>query len=122
MLLSLRGFGRPSTPATVVVRALGPIDRLRRGGAILGAGLGAALVTLPIPLVHLFVPPAGLLLGLVFGVRRMTQREIFQSAEAACPFCHSSQRLGLAGSAFRLPRNVTCSSCLQPLSLEANLT
>ena len=116
--LSLHGFGQPPAQAEVVVGVLGVGERLKRGLVALAAGIGVALVALPIPIVHLVLPPIALLAGIGFGARRLGQREIVILAQGACPFCGTAQRLGLTGSAFRLPRKITCSTCLKPLSLE----
>jgi hypothetical protein len=76
-----------------------------------------AAVALPIPLVHLVLVPGALLLGIIFGAIRLGHREIFSSAEGACPFCGTRQRLGLAGRVFRLPREVFCRNCRRALDL-----
>jgi hypothetical protein len=58
------------------------------------------------------------LAGIVFGVRRAFQREIITAARGPCPFCGTEQTLGLAGSTYRLPRDLKCRSCLQLLTLD----
>lgn len=83
-----------------------------------GLGVGVAVIALPIPLVHLVLVPGGLLLGVILAAIRLGQREIFGSAEGACPFCGTPQRLGLAGRVFRLPRKVFCRNCQRALNLE----
>jgi hypothetical protein len=88
-----------------------------RAAAVAVGGLVLALVALPIPLVHFVLVPAALLLGLGWAAVRLGQREIFASAEGACPFCGTEQRLGLAGRAFRLPRRVHCRPCRRELDL-----
>jgi hypothetical protein len=115
----LRGFGAPATSATVVVERLGPRRRLARAAAVFGLGIAAAAVALPIPIVHFILVPGSLLAGLVLAAVRVTQREIVRSAEGACPFCGTPQRLGLAGRKYRLPRRVHCSSCGRELDLDA---
>jgi hypothetical protein len=116
--LSLKGFGAPATPAAVTTSRLSLRQRLLRGGRVFGLGLASALLMLPIPIIHLIGPPIAILLGLGLGIRRLGEGEIFVSAEGSCPFCHTSQPLGLAGSRFRLPCDLICSSCRQPLRLE----
>jgi DNA-directed RNA polymerase subunit RPC12/RpoP len=61
--------------------------------------------------------PGAVLTGLTLGIIRVRQREIFESAEAACPYCGTVQRLGLAGRTFRLPRAVHCHNCGRQLDL-----
>src|SRR4051812_21003538 len=117
LTVPLTGFGSPPSEAQVVVEKLTLRVRLTRAGAVGGAGLALALIALPIPLVHFVLVPAALLLGFTLGAIRLGQREIFASAEGACPFCGMPQRLGLAGRVFRLPRRVYCSSCQRELDL-----
>lgn len=114
---SLKGFGCAPTPADVVVETLELRQRLSRAGTVAALGLAAALVALPIPLVHLIFVPGALLAGLILGVRRLGQREIFRSAEGTCPCCGARQKLGLAGRAFHLPREIHCNSCGRSLDL-----
>jgi hypothetical protein len=115
---SLKGFGAAPTPAQVVVAKLSLRDRVGRAALMLGGGVAVALVALPIPLVHLVLVPGALLVGVTLAALRVRQREIFRSAEGACPFCGTRQRLGLAGRVFRLPRQVHCRNCQRPLDLE----
>jgi hypothetical protein len=119
LTLPLEGFGVAPTRAQVEIQILTTGERLRRGALGPAVGLGMALVTLPIPLVHLFFPPAALVAGVVLGVRRGLTRELFHRASGPCPFCAVDQRLGLTGSSYRVPRSVKCSHCLQPLTLQA---
>ncbi len=113
----LRGFGAPATAATLVVERLTVRQRVLRAASVFGLGLAAAAIALPIPLVHFVLVPGSLLAGIVLGAVRLTQREIVQSAEGACPFCGTSQRLGLAGRKFQLPRRVHCTTCGRELDL-----
>ena len=117
LTVPLAGFGCAPTEARVTVESLSLRARLARGAAVAGAGLALAVIALPIPLVHFVMVPAALLLGITFGAIRLGQREIFSSAEGACPFCATRQRLGLAGRVFRLPRRVFCNSCQRELDL-----
>jgi hypothetical protein len=117
LTLPLAGFGSEATEAQVVVEHLTLKARLTRAGAVAGAGLVAALIAVPIPLVHFILVPAALLIGLSIGAMRLRHKEIFSSAEGACPFCGTRQRLGLAGKVFRLPRRVFCRNCRRELDL-----
>jgi hypothetical protein len=117
LTVPLTGFGCAPTEATVVVAWLSPRERLARSARVVGTGLVAALIALPIPLVHFVFVPGAVLAGLTLGILRVQQREIFESAEAACPYCGTAQRLGLAGRAFRLPRVVHCHNCGRQLDL-----
>lgn len=116
--LSVGGFGAAPAAGVAVVRMLDRPARLKRAGAVFGGGVLAALVTLPVPLVHLFFPPAALVAGTVFGVRRLRQDAIFTSARGTCPFCGREQSLGLTGAAVRLPRQMKCHGCRRELRLD----
>jgi hypothetical protein len=117
LTVPLTGFGCAPTEATLVVALLTLRERAARSARVVGAGLVAALIALPIPLVHFVFVPGAVITGLTLGILRVRQREIFQSAEAACPYCGTAQRLGLAGRAFRLPRVVHCHNCGRRLDL-----
>jgi len=101
-----------------VVEHLTTRRRLARAATAAGLGLAAAAIALPIPLVHFVLVPGSLLFGGVLGAMRLSQREIFRTAEGPCPFCGTQQRLGLAGKSFRLPRRAHCTSCGRELDLE----
>jgi hypothetical protein len=113
----LTGFGCTPTEARIVVMQLTPRRRLARAGAVFLAGLAAALIALPIPLVHFVLVPGALLGGMAVALVRLRHREIIDLAEAVCPCCGKEQRLGLAGRVFRLPRAVRCEGCRRALEL-----
>ena len=117
LTVSLKGFGSPPSMAHVEVESLTLQQRVLRSLTLIGLGTALAVVALPIPLVHFVLVPASLLIGLVLGTLRFRQREIFALAEGSCPFCGTQQRLGLAGRAFRLPRQVFCKHCGRALDL-----
>ncbi len=121
LTVPLTGFGIAPTQASVVVAQLTLRERVARSARVVGAGLLAALIALPIPLVHFVFVPGAVLTGLTLGVIRLQQREIFESAEAPCPYCGTVQRLGLAGRTFRLPRAVHCHNCGRQLDLGLDL-
>src|ERR671936_427022 len=81
----------------------------------------AALIALPIPIVHLVLVPGAIVLGVVLALVRLRQREIFQVVEGDCPFCGTRQRFTVMGR-FRLPKSVHCISCRRQLSLEPPTT
>jgi hypothetical protein len=120
LVLPLKGFGAPPSEAEVTITELNLGDRLRRGLLVFGGGIGVALIALPIPIVHLILPPAALLGGTTFGVLRITQREVLDSAAGACPFCGTRQRFNLGGGSYRLPRTVICSGCRKALRIESD--
>jgi hypothetical protein len=118
-LVSIRGFGVVPASATISVHSLSGKERARRAGFPPMIGVGVAILVLPIPIVHLAVPPMAILGGLFLGIRRGLQREIISQARGSCPFCGVEQSLGLTGTNYHLPRDLKCSACLRPLTLEA---
>jgi hypothetical protein len=117
LTVSLKGFGCAPTQAEVVVETLTLRRRVVRAATVLGAGFVAAVIALPIPLVHFVLVPGALLVGIALGAIRLGQREIFWSAEGSCPYCGTRQLLGLAGTVFRLAREVFCRACRRALDL-----
>jgi hypothetical protein len=116
MQLPLTGFGAGPTPARVEILTLSPVDRIKRAAVILGASLLGAAIAIPIPLVHFVLVPAALILGAVFALLRLRQREIFRSAGGRCPFCSTEQSFTVMGR-FKLPKRLHCSSCHHQLML-----
>jgi hypothetical protein len=86
-----------------------------------GAGLVAALIALPIPLVHFVFVPAALITGAILAVLRLRQGEVFRGVSAACPLCGKDQRFTVMGR-FKLPRKLHCESCQHQLVLDAATT
>lgn len=115
--LPLKGFGAPATRAQVEFYSLSPAERLKRAAVIFGAFMLAAVVFLPVPLVHLVIVPGALVLGVVFALVRLNQREIFRSVVGQCPFCGAEQRFTALGR-FRVPKTLNCSNCQRQLVLE----
>jgi hypothetical protein len=116
--LPLRAAGAAPETAQVEIGVLDPGDRLKRAGLALTAGVGVALVALPIPIVHLVLVPGGLILGLGLALRRLGQGETFRGACGRCLYCAMEQRFTLVGR-FRLPKTVYCSSCQRELYLDS---
>ena len=117
MELPLKGFGAPPTAATVELIVLTPAERLKRAVVLFGIFLVVALLALPIPIVHLFLVPGALLLGLMLSARRLGQVQIFRRVQGRCPFCGTEQTFSAMGP-FRLPRQVHCGHGQRSLMIE----
>jgi hypothetical protein len=115
--LVLRGFGAPPARAVAELDVLNRQERLKRAAP----NVSAALIALPIPLVHFVFVPAALLTGATLAVLRLRQREVFRGVSASCPICGKEQRFTVMGR-FRLPRKLHCESCHHQLQLEAVTT
>ena len=116
--LPLRGPGAAARTANVEIGVLDPADRFKRAASAFGAGLVAAAVAVLIPIVHFVLVPTALVLGIVFGVRRLGQGETFRGGTGACPYCGTQQQLTLLGR-FHLPKTVYCSACQRELYLDS---
>ena len=119
--LDLRGFGAQPTRAVAELEILNRRERLKRAAVIFGAGVTAALIALPIPLVHFVFVPGALVTGVTLAVLRLRQGEVFRGVSASCPLCGKEQRFTLMGR-FKLPRKLHCGSCHHQLVLEAATT
>jgi hypothetical protein len=114
--LSLRGFGSAPTTALVELDILTRAERFKRAASIFAAGLIAALIALPIPLVHFVFVPGALTAGVALGAMRLRQDEIFRSASGPCPYCAAEQRFTVMGR-FKLPKKLHCEYCQHALML-----
>ncbi len=119
--LHLRTFGTRPTAALVELDVLTRSERMKRAGTTLGASLVAALIALPIPLVHFVFVPGALAAGIIVAAMRLRQEEIFHRATGPCPSCATEQDFMVAGI-FRLPKKLHCGSCHRELTLEATTT
>jgi hypothetical protein len=119
--LPLTGFGAAATPARVEILTLSPVDRIKGAAVIFGVSLLGAAIAIFIPLVHFVLVPAALILGAVFALLRLRQREIFRSAGGRCPFCSTEQSFTVMGR-FKLPKKLYCSSCQRQLMLDEPTT
>jgi hypothetical protein len=119
--LRLRGFGAEPAPALVELDILSAAERLKRAAMTFGAGVIAALIALPIPLVHFVFVPGALVTGATLGTLRLRQREIFRNARGSCPFCAAEQGFTVLGR-FKLPKKLHCASCHRQLTLEEPTT
>lgn len=121
MELRLKAFGADPTAVVVELDVLNSGERLKRAAMILGAGLVAALIALPIPLVHFVFVPGALAAGIILAALRLRQEKIFRSASGACPYCGAEQQFTVMGQ-FKLPKKLHCGSCQRQLSLEGPTT
>ena len=117
LTLQLRAFGAEPTIAFVELDILTAGERVKRAGTIFGAGLVAALIALPIPLVHVVFVPGALMAGIVLAGVRLRQEKIFRTAKGSCPSCATEQRFTVMGL-FKLPKKLYCASCQRELTLE----
>ena len=112
----LSGPGANPRTATIEIDVLAPAERVKRAALAFGTGVVAAAFAVLIPIVHFVLVPSALVLGIVFGVRRLGQSETFRGGTGVCPYCGTRQQLTLFGG-FHLPKALYCSACQRELYL-----
>ncbi|HEY8105053.1 MAG TPA: hypothetical protein VIE46_03040 [Gemmatimonadales bacterium] len=112
----LSGPGADPRTATIDIGLHAPAERVKRAALAFGTGVVAAAVAVLIPIVHFVLVPSALVLGIVFGVRRLGQTETFRGGTGVCPYCGTRQQLTLFGR-FHLPKSLYCSACQRELYL-----
>lgn len=75
----------------------------------LGLFWGLALFSLFLPVVHFFLVPLFLLLGVFFAFRARQFRELILFGEIDCPNCN--QKIKISSSAANWPHTEICQSC-----------
>ncbi|MBM4252100.1 MAG: hypothetical protein FJ146_09030 [Deltaproteobacteria bacterium] len=101
-----------ASQGSITIRAV-PHAEARRKGTMIWAGCwGAALVMLPIPLVHFIAVPLLLLLGPLVGIvvyKITSGAQDIVSGGGKCPDCGSP--VDLAGRDAHWPLDAMCASC-----------
>jgi len=106
------------TPTTAVVNIADwtLFERVKRGTiAMTFCWCGAAIV-LPIPMVHLVVPPVLILLGPVLFMWRLLTHSSFKEVVGRCPRCKEERTMSMGGRV-QSETNVFCDGCGNQLTL-----
>ena len=109
MLLQAETYQRPATKFVAQIMVFGRRERWRRAARAALPLVGGALLTLPIPAVHLFAVPGFLTAATVLGLRRLREEYLFQSVLGPCPACGAE--LDLRPSGTTLPFTLPCPAC-----------
>ena len=110
-------FGHEPVRLTANVTPFDRPARLRRAAAIFGLFLLGALLTLPVPGLHLVAPPVFLIAGFVFARRRLHQELAIASIVGPCPACGVDQELA-APAPPTFPATLACPACGEFLKLD----
>lgn len=110
-------FGHGPVRMTANVTVFDRRARLRRASAISGLFLLGALLTAPIPGLHLFAPPALLIAGFVLARRRLRQELAVGAIEGRCPACGAHQQLSPPDPP-SFPATLPCPGCGEFLKLD----
>lgn len=110
-------FGHEPVSMTASVTPFDRPARVRRAASIFGLCLLGALLTAPVPGLHLVAPPVFLIGGFVLARRRLRQELAIQGIEGPCPACAAPQQLP-APSPPTFPATLACPGCGEFLKLD----
>lgn len=111
---AIHGYSALPTHGSATVECF-PIGlRLRRAGKGLVVAWGLAVVSIFIPVAHLFLVPGFVVGGIVVFVLRAREREVVRAVHGQCPDCGSDQDFE-PGGRWILPRDFVCRSCWRTL-------
>lgn len=111
-------YAKPPTRLQARVIAYERAERLRRAAAITLPLLGAALVSLFIPVWHLIGVPGFLVAAVVLGRARFQEAAALESLDGTCPACDATQSFEPPAK-FELPVTLRCPGCSSFVRLEA---
>jgi hypothetical protein len=95
--------------AELMIESLSAGGRFKRALKPLAICWGAAILCVLIPVLHFFLVPSGILLGLFLFYRQMTFHELLVGGLITCPQC--SQGYQVATAAFNWPKRENCPQC-----------
>ena len=110
MPISLTAFGYAPRPATAVVIAQTPGERVGRVLAGLGLFWALALAGLFIPVAHFILVPVFLVAGIVIGIKRWFEVRRLLQVRGPCPRCGAEQAFE-GGGRFEDGRSLDCPAC-----------
>lgn len=117
--VTLESSGGKRNSASGVLHLYSTGERALRTVLWLVAGLTAAAVLIPVPVVHLLGIPAVLILGIVFASRQLAAVARLQPLSLDCPNCNARNRVG-GGLGVRKgvdAVDINCDSCRRGLTL-----
>ena len=103
-------YGYEPGPVQVRITRYERADRLGRAARASLPLLGAALLSVPIPLLHLFAVPGFLIAAGVLGLRRLRQLEQAEDLRGPCPACAKVQAFPVPPRLV-LPLTLRCPAC-----------
>ena len=109
-------FGSEPVRMTATVTTFDRWARLRRAAGIFGLFVLGALLTLPVPVLHLLALPF-LIGGFVLAGRRLRQKLAVGEIVGPCPACRAPQQLP-APQPPRFPATLPCPGCGEFLKLD----
>lgn len=116
LTLHLSGYSGAPTTATVTVQSFDRRERVRRALQGLGKFWAAAIGSVFIPVAHFLLVPGFALFGAFTFFERLNAAQVVTAAHGTCPDCGREQKLEIGGR-WRVPRDVTCTSCQRSLRL-----
>jgi len=118
MQLALVAESHGSEPTRLEATGLeyAPAQRARRAAAVCVPLLVGALLTVPLPGIHLLTVPGLGFLAIALGRRRLRQRHHIAAVRGPCPACRLPQDLPVAPSS-EFPVTIRCPACGEFLKL-----
>ena len=116
---TLTAFGASAAPATAKVMSQTPGERMARTAVALGAGWGAALVSVFIPVAHFILVPTFFIAGIAAAIARARENTRLLGVHGTCPRCAEEQDFEVGGR-FTSSRSLDCPKCHNTLTLSAD--
>jgi hypothetical protein len=118
MQLALRAesYGAAPTQVRATVAEYAPKVRTRRALLVFVPLFAGALLTVPLPGIHLITTPGLAFLAVALARQRLRQRFRIDAVRGPCPACHLPQDLPVAPAA-EFPVTLRCPGCGEFLKL-----
>lgn len=97
------------------VADLAPRERSLRAAKIFGIFVLITIVVLPIPGLHIILPPVALVLGLYMAYKAWAVKRMARTGSCACPVCSSP--LNFKNLELRDENKVVCPNCRNHLKI-----
>jgi len=91
------------------IKELDIIERILQSGKVLALWWGGAVVCIFIPVLHFFLVPGAVLIGIALAYRQFTLRSQVLGGVVECPACHA--KVALNSAPFNWPKIIECSAC-----------
>ncbi len=96
-----------SAEAQVIHLSMG--DRAAGAAKILGAWLAGGVVCIFVPILHFFLVPASILIGIALSIRQLKLEYRLADVSLNCPEC--GKAVTVDSKSFEWPKRVPCGSC-----------
>ena len=119
LTLKARSYGADDGSLRMRVERFDRRERVRRAARIFFPLLGGAILTVPIPALHLATVPGFLIAAFALGIARLREHERIEAIEGACPACGAAATWPSPRRP-RFPLTVPCPECRAFVALAAD--